>query len=82
MEMITGSKITGFLWSPLIVDWPLSVSLLRAGGDFSGLYGLAVVKWLKNISEMKSCIQPSRKNGTWKHFSQISGAPVSHQAAV
>lgn len=38
MEMITGSKITGFLWSALIVDWPLSVSLLRGGGDFSGLY--------------------------------------------
>lgn len=41
-----------------------------------GLCGLADEKCLKN-SEMKSCMQPARKNGTWKHFTQISGAPVS-----
>lgn len=80
MEMITGSKITGFLWPVLIVDWPLSVSLYRGGGDFSVLYGLPVVKWLKNISDR--CSQPSRKNGTWKHCAQISGALVSYLAAV
>lgn len=40
MEMITGSKITGFLWPVLIVDWPLTGSLQGEGGDFSGLYGL------------------------------------------